>query len=195
MKKLIAIIILICNSFMCVLNATEQEVITDKRISLNIEKIDSVIIRTLEWHVTTFGYLGFNRKAFDKTYNYVLNNPNIRKHTSIYYIKIEDKLSLSLIIAMFNNLQPYIYQEPTHDEIMAKSEDFTTDNYVMTGYAWNDDPIEVRGQIKIYFKDQSVKIGYLSPTLLDYNNTRYLSAPISSFINNYCDSLKKGRIR
>lgn len=195
MKILITIVLLICTSSIYALSAKEQEMSTDKRMSLNIEKIDSVIIRTLEWHVTTFGYLGFNRKAFDKTYNYVLDNTTIRKNTLIYYIKIENELSLSLLIAMLNNLQPSIEQEPTHDEIMAKSEDFTIDNYVMIGYARNDDPIEVRGQIKIYFKDHSVKIGYMSPTLLDYDNTRYLSAPLSSFINNYCYKLDKGLVK
>lgn len=194
MKKII-IILFLCYSLGDFINAKEHITTKDCQIALNIEKVDSIIIRTLEWHVTAFGYLGFNRKAFDKTYDYILENQNVKKTTSIYCIKIKDKLSLSLLIAILNYLQPSTEQKPTPNEIMAKSEDFTPDNYVMVGYAKNEDPIEVRGQIKVYFKDQSVKVGYISPTSLDYNNIRYLSAPLSEFIYNFCGTLGQGHIK
>lgn len=194
MKILILILICFCYSLGNSINAKEHTITNDCQIALNIEEVDSIIIRTLEWHVTAFGYLGFNRKAFDKTYDYILENHNIKKTTSIYCIKIKDKLSLSLLIAILNYLQPSTEQKPTPNEIMTNSDDFTIDNYVMTGHAQNEDPIEVRGQIKVYFKDKSVKVGYISPTSLDYNNIRYLSAPLSEFIYNFCGILGQGHI-
>lgn len=183
MKILIIILVLIHSSVYFLSSAQENGNQTIHQISLNIEEIDSIIIHTLDWPVISFGYLGYNRKAFDTTINYVLNDSCLRKNTSISCIKIKDEISLSNLIAILNSLQPSTQQNPSPNEIMAKSEDFTPDNYVMAGYAKNDDPIEVRGQIKIYFKNQFVNVGYFSHTFLDYNNIRYIAAPFSRFVN------------
>jgi len=185
MKRLIIILVIIHSFLYFLSRAQEKVVFTNHQISLSIKEIDSVIVRTLDWNVISFGYLGYNRKAFDSAFNYVLNDSCLRKNTSISCIKIKDETSLSSLIAVLNSLQPSTQQNPSSNEIMAKSEDFTLDNYVMVGYAKNEDPIEVRGQIKIYFKNQSVGVGYFSKALLDYNNIRYLAAPFSRFVTHF----------
>ncbi len=57
-----------------IINATESVSETMQKFCLGIEDVDSVIIRTLDWSVIGFGYIGYNRKAFDEAFNYILND-------------------------------------------------------------------------------------------------------------------------
>lgn len=156
---------------------------------INAENVDSIVIRTINWFSVSFGYYGIDRKAFDELYQFISTDSVFREKEgmSIDSIIIKDDLSKFLFCAILNNLPKDEPQNamPTPDEIWEKCRGFEYNMGIMADGYYNGDPLEIRGQIRIYMKDGDVITTYMSPTLIDIFNERYVAFNLSSFITDY----------
>lgn len=156
---------------------------------LKAENVDSVVIRTIDWFVHPFGFYSIDRKAFDELYQFISADSIFREkeNMSIDSIIIKDNLSKFLFCAIINNLPKDEPQEamPTPDEIWERSKGFEYNMGIMVEGYYNGDPLETRGQIRIYMKNGDVITAYLSSTLIDIFNERYIAFNLSSFISDY----------
>ncbi|MBR6639936.1 MAG: hypothetical protein IKL35_06205 [Muribaculaceae bacterium] len=156
---------------------------------INAENVDSIVIRTINWSSISFGYYGIDRKAFDELYQFISTDSVFREKEgmSIDSIIIKDDLSKFLFCAILNNLPKDEPQNamPTPDEIWENCKGFEYNMGIMADGYYNGDPLEIRGQIRIYMKDGDVITAYMSPTLIDIFNERYVAFNLSSFITDY----------
>ena len=71
------------------------------RTPIKAEKVDSVIIRTIDWSVMSFGHYGIDRKAFDKLYEFLLTDSIFREKEGMSVDSIIIKDDISKFLAGF----------------------------------------------------------------------------------------------
>ena len=156
---------------------------------LKAENVDSVVIRTIDWDIFPFGFYTIDRKAFDELYQFILTDSIFKEKEgmSIDSIIIKDDLSKFLFCAILNNLPKDEPQDamPSPDEIWEKCRGFEYNMGIMADGYYNGDPLCIRGQIRIYMKGGEVITAYMSSTLIDIFNERYVAFNLSSFITDY----------
>ncbi len=166
---------------------------------INAENVDSIVIRTINWFSVSFGYYGIDRKAFDELYQFISTDSVFREKEgmSIDSIIIKDDLAKFLFCAIINNLPKDEPQDamPTPDEIWKRCKGFEFNMGIMTGGFYNGDPLEIRGQIRIYLKDGNIITAYMSRTLIDIFNERYIAFNLSSFIWKYISYMHKQNVK
>lgn len=157
------------------------------------EKVDSIVIRTINWSVHFEQLWGIDRTAFDELFTYLEANPEYakREHMDIGIIKIEDEVSRFLFCSMLNNLDEdtcsiFLGRRLlSPNEIVDRSLGFSHNKGEMIGYPSNGDYLGTRGQIKIYKNERVILEAYISPFSLEVYNCRYKLGDIAPFITKY----------
>lgn len=169
------------------------------RTPIVAEKVDSVIIRTIDWSVRSFGHYGIDRKAFDKLYEFLLTDSIFREKEgmSVDSIIIKDDISKFLFSTIINYVPQYTLEETmlSPNEIWEKSKGFEYNMGIMADGYYNGDPLEIRGKIRIYLKSGEIITAYMSHTLLDIFNERYIAFNLSIFISNYLSYMFKQKAK
>lgn len=136
--------------------------------NLDDENIDSIEIKLVNWDNTDVNYC-IKRSSFDQTFAELYSKEN-KKH-NIIYLKILDKVSISLFSIIINyTLIPY----PQEGVILYPNEILEMEllNNPLKNIN-NLDPLEIRGKITFYIKNGEPIDAFLSRMSIDICNYRY----------------------
>lgn len=134
-------------------------------------KIDSIGFKLINFFQPFDEYFAIDRKAFDKTYDYLLEHDDSAELT---YITTKDSTIISQLCEMLNDIKPFPTEAVsiTPNNAYRQSRGDTGYHGIYTDRRQNNDPIEVRGKIILYSGNETINC-YLSTQSIDYMNYRY----------------------
>jgi len=146
------------------------------------EKIDSIEIKLIGYSPYGHEYFAIDRRAFDKTFDYLIATSN-NKYALVDCI-IDDANLISYIVNLLQNMQPYPSEaiKNTPYNVWRSCKGFSDDDYgIITDEKKSIDPIETQGKITI-FSEEEIIVCFLSPLSIDYKNHRYILSSELAYI-------------
>lgn len=152
------------------------------RHGIDFNKIDSIVIMTIDPMSVGFGPIIYDRTHFEDTFNYFIDPIH---STEVYKFVITESKDKMFIATAMSYFKPY-----EKDRIKI----YPNDVKINEGIDWHqslhskwqtNDPIETRTRIQFYMKDGDVVTAFASPTSFDIFNYRYASPQFSKILQNY----------
>lgn len=147
--------------------------------------VDSIEIKLIDWNVVHRGYFAVERAYFDRTYDCLSLSGDSLKYELVHF-KTGNKITIDLITAILNTtLEPFpsdgVFVSP--NQAMRNSKKRKTDTGIIMDKNLTDDPLEIRGKMTIYIKENRIEL-YISYLSIDIFNNRYrIGQPLYHFLN------------
>lgn len=145
------------------------------------EKIDSIEIKVLELDRYIYDYFAIDRRAFDKTFDYLLEH-NDSNGYNIDYVLIKDSTLISRFCDYLKYNRPFPAEaiSITPNNAYRQSRGDTGNFGIYTERSQNNDPLEVRGKIIIYSNNEVINC-YMSHDSFDFKSHRYNQSSLLEF--------------
>ena len=138
------------------------------------QNIDSIEFKLIDIGGLYDVYFAIDRKAFDKTFDYLVEN-QAEHNYEIMHIMTKDKQIISWYCELIKESVPYPSEavQITPNNAWRQSRGDSAENRgIYTNRLHNNDPLEVRGKIVIYYNVGQI-VCFVSKLSLDFKSHRY----------------------
>lgn len=135
-------------------------------------EIDSIEFKMVDVY-GDHDYFAIDRKAFDQTFDYLLDNTDDRKY-KVTHIITKDTIVISLLCELLKESIPFPSEavQITPNNAWRQSHGDEGNHGIYTDKNLNNDPLEVRGKIIIYSNGRQI-VSFISPLSIDILSHRY----------------------
>ena len=135
-------------------------------------EIDSIEFKVVDIY-GELDYFAIDRKAFDKTFDYLLENTEEHKY-KVTHIITKDSITISLLCGLLKESVPFPSEAVliTPNNAWRQSHGDEGNHGIYTDKNLNNDPLEVRGKIIIYSNGRQI-VSFISRLSIDILSHRY----------------------
>lgn len=135
-------------------------------------EIDSIEFKMVDVY-GDYDYFAIDRKAFDQTFDSLLDNTEDSKY-KVTHIITKDSIVISLICELLKESIPFPSEavQITPNNAWRQSYGYKGNYGIYTDKNLNNDPLEVRGKIIIYSNGRQI-VSFISPLSIDILSHRY----------------------
>ena len=163
-----------------------QQMMTNNLCNNPFVGVDSIEIKLINWTVVDNEYFAIERAYFDRTYDYLSLSKDSLRHELVRF-KTDNIITIDLITAILNTtLEPFpsdgVVVSP--NQAMRNSKKRKTGTGIIINKDLTNDPLEIRGKITLYTKENKIDL-FMSYLSIDIFNNRYrISQPLYHFLMN-----------